>query len=501
MLIRSFFSFGLPLIFILFSSTLLSAQESNSCPCENCPGLIEDAVGFREYSINIFNVKNNDLASPTQCVSRVGIEFKHEYVGDLVVELISPAGQVVQLMGDVTFAAGSQGQTDNRTFDISFVGNGMPAMPDNGYENRWNNDQEWTGIGTLNGSYLPFQGDLSDFNQGRVNGTWTLRVGDFQLERNDEGELLDFYVEFCDPTGLVCDPCLDPEDTPDCIFRVDAGETTVVPGENFCVPIYAENVAFLQSMVFPISWDPTVLEYTGVDSFEIEFLEESDFGLLGLDEGNLLLRYIHSSDPLGLVVADSTPIFQVCFRTIGAVGDSSLIRFPDAPIVINVDGEILLEETINGLVKITVDSTADCVRAIQLCGSEPISVEKSRGPGFDENEAIIDCAPDGVEQQSKWYQFDVLESGELAFSIKPKDLAIYGFSLYKNACPNDNGEAINCKTGSEGIAVGISSNPFEDFGATDAGGTNFLPTITVQAGETYFLIGLIIFRLMVLGLT
>lgn len=487
MLIRSLFYFCLLLIFTFLLSTSVSAQETNSCPCENCPGLIEDAVGFREYSINIFNVKNNDLANPTQCVSKVGIQFKHEYVGDLVVELVSPAGQVVQLMGDVSFAAGELGQTDSRTFDISFVGNGMPAIPDNGYENRWNNDQEWTGIGTLNGSYLPFQGELSDFNQGRVNGTWTLRVGDFQLERNDEGELLDFYVEFCDPTGLVCDPCLDPEDTPDCIFRIDAGETTVVPGENFCIPIYAENVAFLQSMVFPISWDPTVLEYTGVDSFEIEFLKESDFGLLGLD-GSLLLTYIHDSDPLGLVVADSTPIFQICFRTIGAVGDSSLLSIPDAPIAVNVDGETLLEETINGLVKITVDSTADCVRAIQLCGSVPISVEKSRGPGFDENEAIAICSTDGVEHQSKWYQFDVLESGELGFSIKPKDIARYGFSLYKNACPNDNGAAIDCNTGSEGMAVGISNNPFEDFGEMDAGGTNFLSTINVQAGETYFLL-------------
>ena len=242
-LIRSLF-LTFPFLLLCFSPTL-NAQEVTTCPCENCPGLIEDNTGFQEYQLNIFNVKNNDLASTGQCVSKVGITFRHEYVGDLIVELVSPAGQVVKLMGDVTFSAGSQGQTDNRFFDIAFVGNGEPAMPDNGYENKWNNDQEWIGIGTLDGTYLPFSGDLSDFNQGRVNGTWTLRVGDFQVDRNDEGELLDFYVEFCDPTGLVCDPCLDPEDTPDCIFRVDAGEITVVPDENFCLPIYAENVAFL----------------------------------------------------------------------------------------------------------------------------------------------------------------------------------------------------------------------------------------------------------------
>ena len=255
---RSSIQLYLFLLFFLCFSTVLSAQGPNSCPCQGCPELIEDAVGFRDYTLKVFNVKDNDLASATQCVSKVGLKFRHQYVGDLVVELISPGGDTVQLIGDPTFSAGSLGQTDNRTFDIAFVGNGEPAMPDFNYENRWNNDQDWFGQGILKGTYLPFKGDLSDFDEGRVNGTWTLRVGDFTTERNDEGELLDFYVEFCDPTGLICDPCLDPGDDP-CVFKVDAGEATVVPDENFCLPIYAENVAFLKNMVFPISWDPDLV--------------------------------------------------------------------------------------------------------------------------------------------------------------------------------------------------------------------------------------------------
>jgi len=475
------------LLLFLCLSTVLSAQNPNSCPCENCPGAIEDAVGFREYTLNIFNVKNNDLSSPTQCVSKVGIKLTHEYVGDLIVELVSPGGDVVQLMGDVTFSAGSNGQTDNRVFDIAFVGNGAPAMPDNGYENRWNNDQEWTGIGTLDGTYLPFKGDLSDFDEGRVNGTWTLRVGDFAVERNDEGELLDFYVEFCDPTGLVCDPCLDPGDDP-CVFRVDAGETTVVPDEEFCLPIYAENVAFLETLQFPLKWDPTILEYTGVDSFQIEFLEQSDFNIMDVGNGNLSFSYTHTFDNLGLVVADSTPIFQVCFKSIGSVGDSSLVNVSSPPMAVNVDGETLLEETIEGTIKISVDSTADCVRAVQLCGNEPVSVDRSRGSGFDENEAIATCSPNGEEQQSKWFRFDVIESGELAFQIKPKGASIYNFSLYKGDCPDSgNEEAIGCAEGIEGTGTGISSDPMNDFGET-AAGTSFLPNLNVIAGETYFLL-------------
>ena len=477
----------LPFYFFLFYfSTSLSAQEPNSCPCEDCPGLIEDIVGVTEYRLNVFNVKNNDLTSPDQCVSKVGLKFKHDFVGDLIIELISPAGDVVQLIGDVTF---SSGQTNNRIFDISFVGNGAPPMPDNGFENRWFNSQNWQGIGTLNGSYLPNRGDLADFNEGRVNGTWTLRVTDLVSDgRIDEGELIDFYVEFCDPTGLVCDPCLDPEDTPDCVFKIDVGETTVVPDEDFCLPIYAHNVAFLETLQFPLKWDPTIIQYTGVDSFQIEFLEQSDFNIMDVGNGNLAFSYIHTFDDLGLVVADSTPIFQVCFKTLGGVGDSSLVEVSFPPLPIDINGDTLMQETIEGTVKITVDSTADCVRAIQLCSNEPISVTRSKGPGFEENEAIPDCSPDGAEQQSKWYRFDVLESGELAFQIKPNGAAIYNFSLYKGGCPSSgNGEAIDCNIGLEGTVIGISSDPMNDFGESDASGNSFLPNLNVVVGETFFL--------------
>ena len=148
-----------------------------------------------------------------------------------------------------------------------------------------------------------------------------------------------------------------------------------------------------------------------------------------------------------------------------------------------------MEETIEGTVKITVDSTADCIRAIQLCGNEPISVARSRGPGFDENEGIPVCSPDGAEQQAKWFRFDVIESGELAFQIKPKGASIYNFSLYRGGCPNSGNEtAIDCTVGLEGRSTGISSNPLNDFGEAAASGNSFLSNLNVVTGETYFLL-------------
>ena len=292
------------------------AQEIvNSCPCENCSGLIEDNTGPVDYNLNIFNIQNNDLANADQCVSKVGVTFRHDYVGDITMELISPVGDIVQLIGDVTSSRGVNGQTNNRLFDITFISNSEVPEPDAGYENRWNNDQNWIGIGVLDGSYYPNEGDLEGFDTGRVNGTWTLRVTDWEPQDNDEGQLIDFYVEFCDDEGLVCDPCLDPEDDPICTFTVDPGEITVVPDEEFCLPIYVENVAFLEVMRFPLTWDETKLDFIRVDSFRAEYLNASHFDITNTNTGNLAFYYTHPDfDSLGLVVADSTPIFNICFK-------------------------------------------------------------------------------------------------------------------------------------------------------------------------------------------
>jgi len=203
---------------------------------------------------------------------------------------------------------------------------------------------------------------------------------------------------------------LDEEDSPICYFTVDPDEALVVPDEEFCLPIYVKNVAFLQSLRFPLAWDPDVLTFTRVDSFRIEGLNQSNFDIpdvSDIDYGSLSFEYIHTIDPLGLVVADSTPIFSICFQATGQVGDSSLVSVSFPPEAIDVDGmrrDNLIRE---GLVKVAVDSTADCVQAIQVCSNEPISIDKSRGPGFEEFEAQESCSPLGEEFKSKLFQFDI----------------------------------------------------------------------------------------------
>lgn len=173
------------------------------CGCNNCPSVIPD-LSIGDYRFSVVQADNNDLSSGMQGVCGVRVQFNHEYLGDLVMELISPAGQKVQLVGPNGF----WGPTDNTVWDIGFVPCAAIAIPDPGFDPSWNSSQPWGNGANYTGSYYPDFGCLEDFNLGTVTGEWTLRVFDFQA--NDVGNILGFEVVFCNETGVACFGCTEP---------------------------------------------------------------------------------------------------------------------------------------------------------------------------------------------------------------------------------------------------------------------------------------------------
>jgi gliding motility-associated-like protein len=159
-------------------------------------------TGF-DYTFNIFDVVNGDLSDPNQGICGIEIEFLHQLSRVLEIELISPAGQVVRLIGPNTgtFVPTSLAARWN----ITFLPCAETPMPDSGYVARWNNMQprNFVNGGFYFGSYHPYQGCLEDFNTGSVNGTWTIRI------RNNPsliyaGAILNFRLRLCDERGLLC---------------------------------------------------------------------------------------------------------------------------------------------------------------------------------------------------------------------------------------------------------------------------------------------------------
>jgi hypothetical protein len=144
---------------------------------------------------------NNNLAMPLQGVCGVQLKFRHPFVQELVIELISPAGQKITLVGGDNVTS----NTSLITWDVTFVPCSATAAPDPGFDDVWENNQGWQNLTTYKGQYYPHEGCLENFNIGLVNGTWTLRCID--IDDEGQGALLSAQLIFCQDQGISCSEC------------------------------------------------------------------------------------------------------------------------------------------------------------------------------------------------------------------------------------------------------------------------------------------------------
>lgn len=181
-------------------SVILPYQAMSQCTLM-APVSIPDN-GILEIDFSVTGLIDANLSSPTQGICGVDIDFMHEYLGDLTITLISPAGTMVQLIGPPTTAISP---TNLSRWNIDFVPCGTPPAPDAGFTPTWNNLQAWQALTPYTGTYHPASGCLEDFNTGPANGVWRVIIQDhdqFQL-----GSIAALTLIFCNPTGLVCSEC------------------------------------------------------------------------------------------------------------------------------------------------------------------------------------------------------------------------------------------------------------------------------------------------------
>ncbi|NJL76471.1 MAG: hypothetical protein HC892_17110 [Saprospiraceae bacterium] len=183
--------------------------QGQQCGCLNCPAAIPiDDVTFG-VDYGVAGLMNDDLAG-SQCVQSVSIEFQHNRLQNMIVELVSPSGQVVPLIGPhLPFGGGLSG-TFGANWNIQFVQclpNGF-AAPDPFVGQVWfNGDPGWSVFGgSFVGTYYPTENNcLESFDSGSANGTWQLRVQNFSFPPVPApGVIASFRITFCDETGLGC---------------------------------------------------------------------------------------------------------------------------------------------------------------------------------------------------------------------------------------------------------------------------------------------------------
>lgn len=156
-----------------------------------------------DLQLLIDGVINNDLSDPNQGVCRVTLNFEHYQRTDLTIELVSPSGQKVVLVGP--FDPFNSPLTGKLTWDIAFIPCLDMASPDPGKSPYFNNNDNWQLGNNFSGDYYPNSGCLEDFDIGPVNGTWTFIV--FDHDEIYKGNILGFSIEFCDGTITDCELC------------------------------------------------------------------------------------------------------------------------------------------------------------------------------------------------------------------------------------------------------------------------------------------------------
>ena len=209
-------------------------------------------------SILVNGATNNNLATAAQGLCGVKLKFKHPFMKELFIELISPAGQKITLTGGNIVATNTQ----LITWDVTFVPCSGAAAPDPGFTDYWENDQLWQNLSIYTGQYYPYNGCLDSFNVGTVNGAWTLRCIDFEDE--GAGKLLDAELIFCQDQGIFCGEChLVPGDitNPDIIACEGDQSLKLDLNKTFPGNVYNETVYNYSNIVFG---DSTILAYQNV---------------------------------------------------------------------------------------------------------------------------------------------------------------------------------------------------------------------------------------------
>ncbi len=106
-----------------------------------------------------------------------------------------------------------------------------------------------------------------------------------------------------------------------------------VPGSNIEIEFQVADFQDIATMQFSINWDPTVLDYSGLDTSNISTFTDANIGTSFTDQGQLTVSWF---DPLlqGVTFPDGSSIFSLSF--IPLTNNSTPISITNTPIPIEI---------------------------------------------------------------------------------------------------------------------------------------------------------------------
>lgn len=138
----------------------------------------------------------------------------------------------------------------------------------------------------------------------------------------------------------------------------------------------------------------------------------------------------------------------------------------------------------------------DCVDAIIVCGNTGFEGLNATGVGIQELNGSNNCGSN--ENNSIWLKLSIATGGTLGFTLTPESTNInidFDFFIYgPNVTCGNIGQAIRCSTtnpaasGATNNLTGLREEEDDTFEGPGPNGNNFVKSLTVNDGETYFLI-------------
>lgn len=136
--------------------------------------------------------------------------------------------------------------------------------------------------------------------------------------------------------------------------RLSISEAMAAPGEVAAVSIHADGFPPMTSLQFSLRWDPKLLEFVGVDGFQLPGLALGNFNTQGVQNGFLSLSW----DPqtgLGVDIAALVELFRLRFKVLAPVGSTVDVAWSDAPtpVEVTVDFAAVEADRVPGRVTVT----------------------------------------------------------------------------------------------------------------------------------------------------
>ena len=103
---------------------------------------------------------------------------------------------------------------------------------------------------------------------------------------------------------------------------IDIGTATGENGDVVCVDVTVTNFSDISGLEYTVEWDPAILSFENVQSFDLPDLNTANFNQLGTDR---LIVSWNANAPVSR--PDGTVIYEMCFEILGNTGDQSPIDF------------------------------------------------------------------------------------------------------------------------------------------------------------------------------